>query len=33
MDEIVSVLQPIESAQGQPNSCYIDPVMFQIETE
>ena len=31
MDAFVPVLQPIESAQGLPNSCYTDPVMFQIE--
>ena len=31
MDAFVSVLQPIETAQGLPNSCYTDPVMFQIE--
>ena len=31
MDAFVSVLQPIENAQGLPNSCYTDPVMFQIE--
>ena len=33
MDEFVSVLQPIESAKGLPNSCYTDPVMFEIETK
>ena len=33
MNECVSVLQPVESAKGLPNGCYIDPVMFQIETE
>ena len=33
MDAFVSVLQPIETAQGLPNSCYTDPVMFQIETK
>ena len=31
MDAFGSVLQPIETAQGLPNSCYTDPVMFQIE--
>ena len=31
MDAFVSVLQPIETAQGLPNGCYTDPVMFQIE--
>jgi len=31
MDAFVPVLQPIETAQGLPNSCYTDPVMFQIE--
>ena len=31
MDAFVSALQPIETAQGLPNSCYTDPAMFQIE--
>ena len=31
MDAFGSVLQPIETARGLPNSCYTDPVMFQIE--
>ena len=33
MDAFVSVLQPIESTQALPNSCYTDPVMSQIETK
>ena len=25
------VLQPIETARGLPNACYIDPVVFALE--
>ena len=31
MQAFGSGLQPIETAQGLPNSCYTDPVMFKIE--
>lgn len=33
MDAFDSVLQPIESAKGLPNSCYTDPAMFEQETK
>ena len=33
MDGFNAVLQPIESAQGLPNSCYTDPAMFEEETK
>ena len=31
MDALVTVLQPIETVQSLPNSCYTDPTIFQIE--
>ena len=33
MDDLVSVLSPIEQAHGLPNACYIDQAMHAKETE